>query len=49
MALSEGVLDILGLLRYQEGTAMCEMSVFLRDLDCPQGIYRRGIFVHWIQ
>ena len=40
MALSEGVLDILGLFRCQEGTDICEMSVFLRDLDCLQGIYR---------
>ena len=29
MALSEGVLDILGLFRCQEGANMCEMSVFL--------------------
>ena len=37
VALSEGVLDIPGLFRYQEGADMCEMSVFLRDLDWPQG------------
>ena len=29
MALSEGVLDIPGLFRCQEGADMCEMNVFL--------------------
>ena len=49
VALSEGVLDIPGLFRCQEGTDICEMSVFLRDLDCLQRIYRRGIFIRRIQ
>ena len=35
VALLEGVLDVLGLLGCQEGTDMCEVSAFFRDLDCP--------------
>ena len=49
VALSEGVLDIPGLFRCQEGADMCEMSVFLRDLDWPQGICCWGIFIRRVQ
>ena len=49
VALLEGILDIPGLFKCQEGADMCEMSAFLRDLDRPQGICHQGIFIHWIQ
>ena len=49
MALLEGVLDVLGLFRCQEGTDMCEVSTFFRNLDRPQGICYQGIFVNRTQ
>ena len=49
VVLSEGTLDIPSLFECQEGADMCEMSAFLRDLDCPQWIYHRGIFIRRVQ
>ena len=48
MALFEGVSDVPGLFRRQEGTDICKMSTFFRNLDCPQGIRRWRIFVRRI-
>ena len=45
MVLSEYTLDIPSLFECQEGADVCEMSDFLRDLDCPQWIYHWGIFI----
>ena len=38
VVLSERTLDTPSLFECQKGANMGEMSVFLRDLDCPQGI-----------
>ena len=49
MVLSECTLDIPSLFECQEGADVCEMSAFLRDLDCSQGICHRGIFIRQVQ
>ena len=49
MVLSECTLDIPSLFECQEGADVCEMSAFLRDLDCSQGICQRGIFIRRVQ
>ena len=48
MVLSEYTLDIPSLFECQEGADVCEMSAFLQDLDCSQGICHRGIFIRWV-
>ena len=49
MVLPEGVLDVPGFFRRQEGTDMCEVSTFFRNLDHLQGIRCRWIFVRRTQ
>ena len=49
MALSEGVLDVLGLFWRQKGTDIRKVSSFFRNLDRLQGIRYRGIFVRRTQ
>nr|CAN64105.1 hypothetical protein VITISV_030642 [Vitis vinifera] len=45
VVLSERTLDTPSLFECQEGANMGEMSAFLRDLDCLQGVCHRGIFI----
>ena len=49
MALSKGVLDVPGLFWRQEGTDICKVSTFFRNLDRLQGICCLGIFVRRTQ
>ena len=49
MALSEGILNVSGLFWCQEGTDICKVSTFFRNLDRLQGIHYWGIFVHRTQ
>ena len=49
MVLPEHFFDTLSLFECQEGTNISEMSVFLRDLDCSQGVCHRGILIRRVQ
>ena len=49
MTLLEGILDAFSLFWCQEGTNICKVSTFFRNLDRLQGIHCRGIFVRRTQ